>query len=296
MTQRQPDTPPIKVAVVGEESIHCLQLAALLRKLLGQEHVTRLLEPDRLLSFAEQHQKYPTIAFIDLFSYDLDLITDIIGTVRTATPHVVFVLYLDKATHAAQWETLPAHWRKRLKHYYHLYRDGDDVALEPIVRQAVRKASNQAYLTLSMFRTGAVTPPLAPPPAPPARVFISYSRTDWDGFVVGLVQYLEDNGRQVWVDQHLLVGGDDWMDSIGAALDECPVLLLVVSPEAVASKYVRMEYRYFFNHDKPIIPLLVHDVEKLPVEIDTLQYLDFRDGGSPSDFEQLLAVLAHHVG
>ena len=51
---------------------------------------------------------------------------------------------------------------------------------------------------------------------------------------------------------------------------------MVMSPDALGSKYVKMEYRYYFNHDKPIVTLMYRQAE-LPVELDSIQYLDFTD-------------------
>ena len=103
-------------------------------------------------------------------------------------------------------------------------------------------------------------------------IFLSYGREDWDEFVEGLVRMLRDEGFNVWVDQHLLRGGDDWMAAINEALARCPVMVLCLSPDAVASKHVKLEYRYFFNEDKPIVPVLCRPAV-LPAEIRGLQYL-----------------------
>ncbi|MBN1562886.1 MAG: TIR domain-containing protein [Anaerolineae bacterium] len=121
-------------------------------------------------------------------------------------------------------------------------------------------------------------------------IFISYSRTDWDEFVTGLVDRLDHAGYNVWVDQHLMKGGEDWMDALGKALDQCSLLILVASPDAIASRYVKMEYRYFFHADKPIIPLMLKPV-KLPPELHLYQYIDFSMGSLDSHFEQLFQAL-----
>ena len=112
-------------------------------------------------------------------------------------------------------------------------------------------------------------------------VFVSYSRADWDDFVSDLVKRLTDKGFRLWIDQDLIVGGDEWMDTIGEALDVCKVLVLVMSPEALESRYVKMEYRYFVNHDKKILPILCREVDRIPFELSTTQHVDFI--GSPID-------------
>jgi hypothetical protein len=102
-------------------------------------------------------------------------------------------------------------------------------------------------------------------------IFISYSRTEWDNYVEPLARRLEFEGLSYWLDQHLIQGGDDWMDTIGKALRNCERLILCVSPRALESRYVKMEYRYFFNQGKTIYPLVCVPAD-LPAELQGIQY------------------------
>ncbi len=122
-------------------------------------------------------------------------------------------------------------------------------------------------------------------------VFVSYDRDDWKDFVEDLVRMLRDEGFTIWVDQHILRGGQDWMDAINEALVACPVMLLCVSPDAVASKHVKLEYRYFFNEGKPILPVLCRPTV-LPAELRGLQYIDYADSaGVVARLRELLQSL-----
>lgn len=123
----------------------------------------------------------------------------------------------------------------------------------------------------------------------PPCIFLSYGREDWSDFVRPLVERLRSSGFHVWLDQHLLRGGDDWMDSINAALAGCNVMLLCISPEAMASKYVKYEYRYFFREDKTILPLLCRQAT-VPPELSGIQYLDY------SEQEALVERLREVIG
>ncbi|GAB4482741.1 MAG: hypothetical protein Kow00124_31810 [Anaerolineae bacterium] len=107
-------------------------------------------------------------------------------------------------------------------------------------------------------------------------VFVSYARTDWDQFVEPLVRRLRAEGFNVWVDQDLIRGGEDWMDRINEALRRCGHMVLCISPQALNSRYVKMEYRYFFHKDKPIIPIILRESD-LPAELLGYQYLHYRD-------------------
>ena len=115
-------------------------------------------------------------------------------------------------------------------------------------------------------------------------IFVSYSRHDWEQYAQPLVSHLRQAGFTVWVDQHLLRGGQDWLDEINRALDACDCLVLCVSPAALDSKYVKMEYRYFVEEDKPLIPVICRQTE-LPAELRGIQYVQY------SDSDELVARL-----
>ncbi len=117
-----------------------------------------------------------------------------------------------------------------------------------------------------------------------SKVFISYKRTDWDRYVLPLIQKLEAADISYWVDQYLIEGGDDWLDEINDALRDCDKMVLCVSPESLQSRHVRMEYRYFFNNSKVILPLMCQSTA-LPAELQVIQYFEF------TDIEKLVEVL-----
>jgi CheY-like chemotaxis protein len=108
------------------------------------------------------------------------------------------------------------------------------------------------------------------------KVFISYKRSDYDLYVKPLVDLLKQHDMDVWVDQHLLEVGQDWIEKIEIALDECAVMVLCVSPEALASRYVQTEYRSFFHQGKPILPLICKPAPLPPllIGIQTMRFSD----------------------
>jgi hypothetical protein len=53
-------------------------------------------------------------------------------------------------------------------------------------------------------------------------------------------------------------------------------MILCISPEALDSRYVKMEYRYFFNANKPILPIICRAAE-LPAELSGIQFLPYED-------------------
>ena len=160
-------------------------------------------------------------------------------------------------------------------HYYKLFKEEDDVAFEPLVRRMLLEG-----YWYTVYQRGTADSPAEDMPEKPKAtegklIFVSYAREDWDNFVNNLVVWLKQQDFSVWVDHHLLIGGEDWMDAIGEALDKAHLLLLVISPDSIESRYVKMEYRYFFNHGKPIVPLLYRPVGRIPPELLSTQYIDF---------------------
>ena len=71
--------------------------------------------------------------------------------------------------------------------------------------------------------------------------------------------------------------------------------MLVLSPEALSSKYVKMEYRYFFRQEKPIIPILYRQVSEMPFELAMLHYIDFTQGDRARPYSMLLDILSRHL-
>lgn len=122
-------------------------------------------------------------------------------------------------------------------------------------------------------------------------VFITYAREEWESFVAPLTILLQDAGLKVWVDQYLIQGGDDWMLAVEQAMSECKMLVVIVSPESLGSRYVRLAYRYFFNREKPMIPLIYAPVEELPPELKNLRSIRYDSHDRKKTFDELIAEI-----
>jgi hypothetical protein len=289
-----------QVAIVGKESLENLRLSNIARKLLGEEQVFRFLEIRHLLEFLADRKREPTGVFFDLFSLSTSEATQAIGYIREQYQDVVISLYLDYEESQSRWNELPTKWQERLSHYIRLYKATEDIELTPIVNRTLYLLENEARYNLenapfhvSNWAEKFDNPYTQKQNSKPHQdmVFISYSRQDWEHFVSPLVNRLNDKKISVWVDQHLLIGGDDWMDAIAEALDTCKLLVLVMTPESLESRYVKMEYRYFFNHNKPIIPLLFRSVERVPPELSLIQQIEFPTADANAPFAQLMQVI-----
>jgi tetratricopeptide (TPR) repeat protein len=107
------------------------------------------------------------------------------------------------------------------------------------------------------------------------QVFISYARTDSASFVDTLEADLKQHAFHPWVDRHSLQGGVEYMEMIQEAIDQCLALIVVMSPAAVQSRYVRMEYRYAAAIGKLVIPALHLPTSRVPIDLHTLEWADF---------------------
>jgi hypothetical protein len=117
--------------------------------------------------------------------------------------------------------------------------------------------------------------------------FVSYARADYD-FALKLVQNLKDAGVTAWIDQ-LELGAGYWDRAVQDALQRCERLLVILSPNAVASTSVMDEVSFVLDAKKPVIVVLYRDC-KVPFRLHRLQYVDCRKNES-AGFSALLALL-----
>ncbi len=86
-------------------------------------------------------------------------------------------------------------------------------------------------------------------------IFISYSRANSE-FVDRLDADLRARGFNVWVDRHRLEGGQLWAQEIDTGIARCDLFLLVLSPTAVESPYVRHEFEEAERLGKRLLPVV----------------------------------------
>ena len=95
-----------------------------------------------------------------------------------------------------------------------------------------------------------------------------------------LAQTLRRHRLPVWYSNTDIVGAQQWHDEIGAALRRCDWFVLVLSPEAVNSIWVKRELLFALQQnrlDKRIVPLMVEscDYEDLSWTLSSYQMIDF---------------------
>jgi len=119
--------------------------------------------------------------------------------------------------------------------------------------------------------------------------FISYSRVDTD-FVINLTKDLRLAGANIWLDQIDIGVGERWDNSVQNALLNCSSLLVIYSPDSVASENVLDEVYYILGEKRKVIPILYKKCE-IPFRLKRLQYIDFTQDYSQG-IQKLLALMS----
>jgi hypothetical protein len=130
-------------------------------------------------------------------------------------------------------------------------------------------------------------------PTQPGFLFISYSRVD-QTFATKLAGDLRSHDIPVWLDDLALRTGDNWPQIIAEALDKCQAMLVIISPDSMASHWVENELSLADRKGKSIFPLLYRPTP-LPGWFDlrfgNLQWSDFSQGDYQANFGKLIPVI-----
>jgi hypothetical protein len=99
------------------------------------------------------------------------------------------------------------------------------------------------------------------------KVFISHSN---QGNLLArkIARVLQEEGLEVWDEQNVLPG-DNWAGKVAEALDESQAMVVLLTPHALASEWVRREIEYALgkeNYTKRVVPVVVGQLseESLP--------------------------------
>lgn len=106
-----------------------------------------------------------------------------------------------------------------------------------------------------------------------ARIFVSYSRKN-EEFARKLADDLAHLGADVWIDVDDIRAGVNWSTAIQHGLEMSDVLLLIMTPDSMASPNVENEWQFFLECKHPIIPILLEPVRP-HFQLIRLQYVDF---------------------
>ena len=102
-------------------------------------------------------------------------------------------------------------------------------------------------------------------------VFISYNRADVDR-ARELQSELEAQGFNVWRDQTNVYGGERWPKTLGEAVADSNVLILLWSDSSSTSDFVELEWCTAMALKKPILPIML-DTTQLPASLAAVHAL-----------------------
>src|SRR5437879_4261232 len=89
--------------------------------------------------------------------------------------------------------------------------------------------------------------------------FISYCHLDRE-LVEVLAQALEERGKRVWWDSHLVGAARDWREEVADAIHDSTTVLVVLSERSAGRREVRREMQYAEESaGKRLVPLIVGD-------------------------------------
>jgi hypothetical protein len=107
------------------------------------------------------------------------------------------------------------------------------------------------------------------------RIFISYARSDGRVLALRLNDDLRSAGLAVWLDTSEVAGGANFALQIEKAIDECDVVLALLSEGSYRSEYCRQEHMRALRKGRRVIPLLVQGRADIPLYFESLNFLDF---------------------
>ena len=129
-------------------------------------------------------------------------------------------------------------------------------------------------------------------------VFLSYRSLE-RAFALQLCAALRNAGVHLWVDclPEGIRPGDDWPQTLEAALDTCHAMIVVLSRGYVASKICRRELHRADRLGRTIFPVLLEPLgaTELPLEVERLQYIDFTSRTSIEAFSASVAALVDRL-
>jgi adenylate cyclase len=130
--------------------------------------------------------------------------------------------------------------------------------------------------------------------APPAEVFVSYSRNDKER-VLELTAKLRAAGVSVWVDQSGIDAATMWGEQIVNALESAKVLLLMVTESAVRSDNVAKEVVLVSERKGHILPVHLEPTQippSLKYQLAGIQHVEyFNRGASDEGLKTILRAL-----
>ncbi len=114
-----------------------------------------------------------------------------------------------------------------------------------------------------------------------AKVFLSYAHADRAAAEV-VARQLDAVGLDVWFDVDQLQTGDNWALALGRALEDSDALVVLLSPDAMASRHVQLETQHALlsaRYKNRVIPVVVRPTRNVPWILRRFHMLDLKTEG-----------------
>ncbi len=125
----------------------------------------------------------------------------------------------------------------------------------------------------------------------PKKIFISYARSDGEVFAISLRKRLEGEGLTVWQDRTSIEAGLNFWSEIEKAIHQADFLILVATPAAQRSEYMRKEWELAKTDGVRVIPVIGApgvDFSQMPRWMRDSNFIDVYH---PDQWETLLQTL-----
>jgi CheY-like chemotaxis protein len=177
--------------------------------------------------------------------------------------------FKDNVLQATVSDALPSEAGKKKKRMSH--EKVEQLVVELLKKMTSRPRGNAA---------AAVSATDEPAKALSRRIFISHSSKD-SVLAEKLARDLRAAGFDVWYDDDQIRVGDTIIDMIEKGISKRDYMIIVLSPDAVASSWVRNELLMFLNEEiernkKVIMPVLCRDCD-IPITLKGRRIADFRN-------------------
>ncbi|WP_353259132.1 TIR domain-containing protein [Prochlorothrix hollandica] len=128
------------------------------------------------------------------------------------------------------------------------------------------------------------------------QVFIAYAETDRD-LREKIHCSLMREGITVWINRTDLAGGTEFQNQIDRGIEEADNIVVLISPQAVASPHCQQVVAYGYSLKKRIIPLLISstDLTYIPEDIRALQFIDFSQWENGTSYDIAINKLIKEV-
>ena len=155
-----------------------------------------------------------------------------------------------------------------------------------LVAGAVRRTPGNSMMQEYVRRWPAAAAPIpipvssyAPSGSAAIDIFLCYSRQNLAA-MREVEAVLRGAGFSVWTDEKLEPGTPSWTDAIEEAVAQAKAMVVLLSPAAKGSKWVKREVAEAEEHGKLICPILIEGDTRsaVPLQLRDVQWVDGRQG------------------